>query len=174
MIRALPVMLLLAGCPKAAQPDGTVLSAGDLATLRDAQALVRVTASLPDVQESPHACRAFVYLDFIVDQVVAVGGQLQAAPTCLSAAEADSRHCPGLPPVSDPILSEAAADKARDTAEVVELMVLTVKDSHVGDPVVSAWADLAVQRLTDVGTEIVAELAEPDDLIAVPEVCVRD
>jgi len=57
---------------------------------------------------------------------------------------------------------------------VVELMVLTVKDSHVGDPVVSAWADLAVQRLADVGTEIIAELAAPDDLIAVPEVCVRD
>jgi len=174
MTRLLPVLFLLVGCPKATQPEGTVLSAGDLATLRDAQALVRVTASLPDVKESPHACRAFVYLDFIVDQVVAVGGQLQAAPTCLSAAEADSRDCPGLPPVSDPILSEAAADKARDTAEVVELMVLTVKDSHVGDPVVSAWADLAVQRLTDVGTEIIAELAAPDDLIAVPEVCARD
>lgn len=171
---ALPFLVALAGCPKhTPEPSATVLSAADLATLSDARSIIRLTAGLPDVKTDPHACRAFVYLDFVFGQVEDVGAQLRAAPECLPAAVADSTACPARPNASDPLLSQAAADKAVDTAEVVSLMVLTIKDSHVGDPAVSAWADLAVQRLADLGEEVVQELADPDDVLSVPGVCVR-
>lgn len=165
--------LVLTGCPKQGSVDGTVLSAADLATLQDTRNIVSIAARFPDVADSPYACRAFVHLDFVLSQVEAVGSQLVAAPSCLPAATADATGCPAFLNTSDPLLSQAAADKAVEYAEIAELAVLTIKDAHVGDPVVSAWADLSVQRLSDIGTEVLAELADPDDLIAVPEVCVR-
>lgn len=161
--------LLLAGCPKQPNPPSGVLSAADVQTLRDGQILTRTIASLPQVQADAAACRGFVYLDALWTQTVQIGEGLVTPPACFGEIRVDAQSCP--PRASDPVLTEAAALEVASTAEVLEQFVRTVQQQHIGDPVVAAWADLSTQRLVDVVAEVSAELAEPDDLLVLPEVC---